>query len=139
MVNKNEFEIMKKYIYILCSIALISCNSKYVLIDSFQGNVYSKKTDTPIKGVLVFTDSLSINFFTPIKTNEDGFFVTNSMITKDYDTYFKTRKNISYKLVFQAQGYINDTIDLKSHNKNNRVIDTIILGKIFLNPNIKKE
>ncbi len=54
------------------------------------------------------------------------------MSTKNYDTYFTARKNISYKLIFQSKEYINDTIDLKSHNKNNRKVATIDLGKIFL-------
>lgn len=125
---------MKTLICIFFLLIISSCNTKFVLIDSFQGSIYDKKTNTPIKDVFVKTDSLAINYFTPIKTNLNGFFVTSGMVTTNYDTYYTTIKNISYNLILQSNGYISDTINLKSYNKDNRVLDSINLGKIYLIP-----
>lgn len=65
---------MKTYIYLLFFLFFISCNSTYTLIESIDGTIYDKKTNIPIKGVIIYTDSFAFNFFGKIKTNKKGFF-----------------------------------------------------------------
>ncbi|CAA0223772.1 hypothetical protein [Tenacibaculum maritimum] len=124
---------MKTYIYLLFFLFFISCNSTYTLIESIDGTIYDKKTNIPIKGVIIYTDSFAFNFFGKIKTNKKGFFFINNMKTKDYDSYYTARKNISYKLFFESKGYAKDAIDLREYNYDKK-LDSIKLGKIYLTP-----
>ncbi|MCO7185440.1 hypothetical protein NH341_08380 [Tenacibaculum sp. XPcli2-G] len=125
---------MKHYTYIVFLLALVSCKTDYVFIDSFKGGVYDITNNKPIKGVVIQTDSLAINFFEPIKTKNDGSFYVDGMTVKSYKTYVVNRKNISFKLYFKSKYYSCHTIDLKSYNKDNRKLDVVKLGKIYLKP-----
>lgn len=118
---------------------LVSCTSKYIFIDSFKGQVHDNLTDDPIKDVVIYVDSVAFNAFVPIRTDNQGKFEIEGLFTHNYDSYVTFRKNISYHLIFKADGYETDTLDLTEYNADNRAVDIRDLGKIYLIPKDGKE
>ncbi len=112
-------------------IIVLGCRKqKYVIMNSYQGRVLSKKDNNPILNAKIYVDKFAFNAFDTIETDCKGYFLIDGF-EMPYK-YLKYQNSVSPYIYVEKEGYIRDSFSIGKVN--NVKLDTIDVGDFYLEP-----